>query len=620
MFVAILSIALVALTPVGAMPSSAPVLQGSGPLGARALLGGGGPDAFGYKYLDSDTTASGAPTYNWVSIKGSGTKITTLLDDNTAGPYSIGFNFPYYWYSVNSVIVGSNGYITFGDATANSSPFKGVPSTAKPNNQLAALLSDLDPSTSGSPNGSVWYWSNNSDSFIVEYDSIKFWSTGGNNTFQILLTKADSSITLQYKEQSGAPYNGWGDSMNQTGIENLSGNIGLNYLSGTTPPGNVLHSDLAVRFFPPDSSTLQIHDVGVRNAMNDRSGGVFAVKDRPLSFWAVVRNFGNQAEASYTTYFKVTRQNNAVVFSDSMTAMASNPGETESLALGSTWRPATNGTYIIKIHTKLTGDMLASNDTAMLELHVVTMPALLTYDNGTPNSNWYFYAAGGGWGNRFVPPVYPCSVQSARVYLGMQATASNPYVGIFDDNGPGGTPGDTLYMTTVSVSTADWFTVTPSSPVVIGDGAFFVCAISVVDSEPTFGMDSVAPLSYQKWETGGGGIWSLDRDAGKRDFCANATISGPVGIFEWLQPTPAPVPARLDVNPNPFGGLTSIRLLNPTGLETAIELYDATGSVVRQLELSRGTATLDGRLLADGIYFARVTGTEAPVAKVIVTH
>jgi hypothetical protein len=133
-------------------------------------------------------------------------------------------------------------------------------------------------------------------------------------------------------------------------------------------------------------------------------------------------------------------------------------------------------------------------------------------------------------------------------------------------------------------------------------------------------MDSVAPLSYQKWETGGGGIWSLDRDAGKRDFCANATISGPVGIFEWLQPTPAPVPARLDVNPNPFGGLTSIRLLNPTGLETAIELYDATGSVVRQLELSRGTVTLDGRLLADGIYFARVTGIEAPVAKVIVTH
>ncbi len=66
--------------------------------------------------------------------------------------------------------------------------------------------------------------------------------------------------------------------------------------------------------------------------------------------------------------------------------------------------------------------------------------------------------------------------------------------------------------------------------------------------------------------------------------------------------------------------MTTIRLLNPTGLETAVELYDATGSVVGTLGLSRGQGTLDGRHLADGIYFARVVGTEAPVAKVIVTH
>jgi hypothetical protein len=44
------------------------------------------------------------------------------------------------------------------------------------------------------------------------------------------------------------------------------------------------------------------------------------------------------------------------------------------------------------------------------------------------------------------------------------------------------------------------------------------------------------------------------------------------------------------------------------------------GSIVRTLDLSRNQAVLDGRLLADGIYFARVAGTEAPVAKVIVTH
>jgi hypothetical protein len=616
MFVTILSIALVALTTSSAAPSGAPVTLSGGP-SRTTVLGGGGPDLYGYRYLDSDTTCPGAPTYNWASIKGIGTEITTLTDDTCVGPFPIGFEFPYYWYRVDSVNVSSNGYVSFSDRTKYMQPFNPVPSPLGPNDLLAPLLSDLQPEDTASPNGSVWYWSNGVDSFIVEWDSIEFWDTGGNNTFQVILTRADSSITFQYKEQSGEPYEGWSPEHNQTGIDNVYGTIGLNYLSGTNPSYDSIRPDLAVRFFPPESSLL--HDVSVRNAMNDRNGGLFAVRGRPLSFWAVVKNSGNQPEPEYKTHFRVQRTNGSVLFADSMWASASSPGETESLALASTWSPTTNGTYLIKVFTKLAGDMLPVNDTATLELHVVTLPGRLTYDGGSPNSNWYFHRAGNGWGNRFVPPVYPCSVQSARVYLGIQATASNPYVGIFDDNGPDGGPGDTLYITTVNVSAANWYTVTPPSPVVIDDGAFFVGAISVVDSEPTFGMDSIPPLSFQKWECLSG-VWAPDPSAGVRDFCANATVSGPVGVAEWLEPTPAPVPLRIDVSPNPFGSKTTIRLLNPTGLETAVELYDATGSVVRKLELSRGQATLDGRHLADGIYFARAARTGAPVAKVIVTH
>jgi hypothetical protein len=59
--------------------------------------------------------------------------------------------------------------------------------------------------------------------------------------------RPDSAITIQYKEQEGSPYNGWSATTNQTGIENVAGVVGLNYLSGTTPTGNALHSSLAVR-------------------------------------------------------------------------------------------------------------------------------------------------------------------------------------------------------------------------------------------------------------------------------------------------------------------------------------------------------------------------------------
>ena len=601
MFVTILSIALVALTPGGITPSHAPV-----------LLGGGGPDAYGYQYLDSDTTAPGAPTYSWVSIQGVGTQVTGLSDDNYAGPFPIGFDFPYYWYSVDEVIVGSNGYITFGDKAANASPFDLVPGPQRPNNQLAPLNSDIDPSASGS----VWFWSNGADSFIVEYDSIPFWSTGGNNSFQILLTKADSSVTFQYKEQSGAPFNGWGAENNQTGIENVSGQIGLSYLSGTTPAGNVIHPDLAVRFFPPESTSLQIHDVGVRNAMNDRNGGVFAINNEALSFWAVVKNFGNQSEAEYKTYFKVQRQNGAVLFADSTMAMASSPDETESLALASTWTPSTNGVYVIKVYTKMTGDLVPVNDTATIELRVVTLPGMLAYDSGTPGNSMSWNGPG-GFGNRFVPPVYPCSVSAIRQH--MTSTGSvNVLMAVYDDDGPGGSPGTILFGDTVAVSGANWYSVTLPAPVVITEGAFFVGSVSETSSDPSYGMDSVPPLCFQGWENTSG--WGPSRDAPARDVCANATVSGPVGVLEWVNPTPAPVPARIDVNPNPFGGMTTIRLLNPSGREKAVDIYDATGSIVRTLELSRDRATLDGRLLADGVYFARVAGAEAPVAKVIVTH
>jgi hypothetical protein len=603
MFVTILSIALVALSPSGMTPSSTP-----------ALLGGGGPDAYGYQYLDSDTTAPGAPTYNWVSIKDVGTRVTGLGDDNLVGPFAIGFEFPYYWYRVNSVIIGSNGYITFGDKSANASPFKGVPGTARPNNQLAPLLSDLDPSVGGS----VWYWSNAADSFIVEFDSVAFWSTGGNNSFQLILNKADSSITFQYKEQSGSPYNGWIDSAAQVGIENISGAIGLNYLSGATPPGNVLHPDLAVRFFPPESTTLQIHDVGVRNAMNDNSGGTFCIKDRPLYLWAVVKNYGNQSESEYKTYFKVQRTNGAVLYSDSVDASASDPAQAESLAPASAWWPTTNGVYIIRVITKMTGDMLVSNDTATVELRVLTVPGLLAYDNGTPTDPMSWNGPG-GFGNRFIPPVYPCSISSIQQFMGDNTGDVDVFMAIYDDDGAGGSPGTVLFGDTVTVTTtADWYSLNLSPPVVITDGAFFVGSVSWTASRPGFYLDPSIPLSYQGWENTG--VWGPSRDATVHDVAANAMISGPVGIAEWVNPTPAPMPARIDVNPNPFGGSTTIRLLNPTGLEKTIELYDATGSIVRRLDLSRDRATLDGRHLADGVYFVRVAGTEAPVAKVIVTR
>ncbi|MEN9978773.1 MAG: T9SS type A sorting domain-containing protein [candidate division WOR-3 bacterium] len=602
MAVTIFCAVMIALSPAGTGGQLPPV------------WGGGGPDSFGYRYLDSDTTCPGAPVYNWIEIKGVGTRVTGLGDDNVVGPFDIGFDFPYYWYRVNKVYIGSNGYIAFHDNALNASPFQRIPSPTRSNNTLAVLMSDIDCSASGSPNGSVWVWTSpNNDTFIVEYDSVRFWNTGGNNTFQIILSKPDSSITFQYKEQSGAPYNGWVPDANQCGIENVSGRIGLNYLSGNIPPGNMYHPGLAVRFFPPESTTLQVHDAAVRNAMNDRSGGMFAVNGQPITFWGVIQNTGNQAEPQFRAVARVRNQAGSVVFIDSTNVQALNPSETDSVVFTRTWTPSSNGVYTIQVISKLPGDAVPVNDTVTIELRVVTLPTTLTYDRGTPTNSMYWNGPG-GFGNRFVPPVYPCSISSARVY--MQATTSTPVaIGIYDDNGPGGSPGDTLYIATVNVLNADWYTINPPNPIVITDGAFFVGATSEVTGSPSFGMDSVPPLSYQGWEYTG--VWAPSRDASMRDIMANATVSGRVGVME-LTPEPVRMPARLEVTPNPGNGLLQLTLSERSGAQ--VEVYDATGKLVSTVTLKDGTGRLDVRNLAGGIYFARVVNNGSSVAKVIVSR
>jgi len=596
---AIIVAALTALTPLGVGQNS------TAPFG---FDGGGGPDPYGYKYLDSDTTCPGAPTYTWREIKGVGTRVTGLGDDNVIGPFPVGFDFPYYWYKVNVIYVGSNGYIAFHDNALDASPFQHIPDPTRPNNTLAALMSDLDCSAGGS----VWYWGS-ADSFIVEYDCCQFWNTGGNNSFQIILVKADSSIVFQYKEQSGQPYNGWAPDNNQTGIENVSGSVGLSYLSGTTPSQNMYHPALAVRFFPPDSTNYQVHDAGVRNAMNDRNGGSFFLNTKPVTFWAVIKNFGNQPEAAFKAYARVKRSSGSVVYFDSMQASVPNPGDIDSIVFPNVWTPSSNGAYLTEVIAKLTGDVLPTNDTAKVETRVVTLPGTLSYDKGTPDA-FYSWNGPGGYGARFVPPVYPCSITSIKFMAGSQNGVTCAF-GLFDDNGPGGSPGDTFFIQDVNVSTQNWYTVNLSTPAVIADGAFFVGAMSSVTSDPSFGMDTIMPMSGQSWEYTG--VWAPSRDAWLREAMFNAMVTA-TGISEWIGPTPVPAPVRILANPNPFGTQTQLRLANPRGSETALVVYDAAGNLVRSLELARGRATLDAKGLSEGIYFAQLDGSETPVTKLVV--
>ncbi len=71
----------------------------------------GGPDAFGYVWRDSNDP--NGPAFNWIDITSmpGAVQITGLTDDNTVGPFPIGFSFDYYTGSSSQFWVGSNGNI-----------------------------------------------------------------------------------------------------------------------------------------------------------------------------------------------------------------------------------------------------------------------------------------------------------------------------------------------------------------------------------------------------------------------------------------------------------------------------------------------------------------------------
>src|SRR3989304_9358336 len=85
----------------------------------------GGPDAYGYTWIDSNEP--GGPTYSWFDISVIGNPVTGLGDDNIIGPKPLGGFFQYYWYQVDKCWIGSNGYLSFGNSGQLASPFPTIP-------------------------------------------------------------------------------------------------------------------------------------------------------------------------------------------------------------------------------------------------------------------------------------------------------------------------------------------------------------------------------------------------------------------------------------------------------------------------------------------------------------
>ncbi len=215
-------------------PTSVPHLElrkgETDPRPGQAPRDQGGPDGYGYFWIDSDET--GGPVYSWVEINGVGTS-PGGDDDGNYGPFSLGFDFNYYGVNYSSVRICTNGFLSF---TSTSSPYtnQGIPNSSDPNALIAPFWDDLNPSAGGT----IYYYADAANNrFIVEWYGVDHYSPGGNpETFQVILN-ADGTILCQYQTVS----------LNNSctvGIENQSGTDGLQVVFNA----DYLHNGMALLF------------------------------------------------------------------------------------------------------------------------------------------------------------------------------------------------------------------------------------------------------------------------------------------------------------------------------------------------------------------------------------
>jgi len=208
------------------------------PLYAPSDKGHGGPDVYGYSWIDSDDP--GGPIFSWVDISATGT-IVDIGDDDYSDAIDIGFAFPWYDNEYTQLYIGSNGIITFG--SGSSSRYNSFfPDTTSPNNMISMWWDDLDPEE----NGNVFYYHDvTTGRFIVSFVDIRNYQypdgTGSLN-FQAIFYP-NGKVTVQYGTMDPGS-DGEGLNSASIGIENAAGDDGLEVVYNAA----YIHDNMAIDF------------------------------------------------------------------------------------------------------------------------------------------------------------------------------------------------------------------------------------------------------------------------------------------------------------------------------------------------------------------------------------
>lgn len=193
----------------------------------------GGPDDFGYSWIDSDEP--GGPDWAWNDISEIGILVEGLGDDQAAGPYEMDIDFPFYGETKTLFWISPNGVISFNDQDI---PYANGPIPTNSNyvDFIAWFWDDLAIDTAIT---SV-YFKNFEEKTVIQFNRmVHYPGTESFITAQVLLIN-NGTIFIRYKQVSESfETNGA-----TVGIQSLDPGLGLQVVYNE----EYIHSELAVRF------------------------------------------------------------------------------------------------------------------------------------------------------------------------------------------------------------------------------------------------------------------------------------------------------------------------------------------------------------------------------------
>jgi len=199
----------------------------------------GGPDAYGYRFLDSEEPSV---EFEWIDIVATGSAGPT--GDDSYRVVSLPSNFEWYGTNYNQVTMCTNGWVAIGSVASSDLSVDTIPSTSFPNNVLAINYCDLHAGYSTPPRG-IYYQDMGDNTFVITYNDVYELSyTTVTFTMQVVLDCSRNTVRYNYLDVT--PFmSSYREGF--VGIEDNTGTIGLCYgvHRSTTSP---LSDSLSVLF------------------------------------------------------------------------------------------------------------------------------------------------------------------------------------------------------------------------------------------------------------------------------------------------------------------------------------------------------------------------------------